>query len=613
MSDLMSFKNNMESLGIPFPSSPTAIGVQPGKPILILLAEGDTVAIRGSGASNTGTVNSPSGLQSYSLLVGATLLIGPFKGVCKIAINGATGAIDALVSSAALTSPMVTSGVNNSLVLRTPDGLLRPLTRRRVRRHGVAADSETAFGEVTLVVTSITDNGDGTATVIKSGSFGSYVGEPIRIYGAPTANLNVMDSKVVAVANSGQTLTITLGGRTHNVVSSAASVIWPKRRSCKNWVAWLEMFCGVTFDTTWCAVPGADSVEINALVNNTTLTEALDYMWVYIGMNDVYSKNKTLAQAYTDITALIDNAASKAEAAGIILIPPRNHNDTGGNPPAWTSAKQAIHIQLNYMLYDYAKRKGLDVIDTWSLANLNKTKTWVIPSTATTDFADPEADFVVDFLHKSIVGAVSLGAKAADVYASRLGTNGWNPAHVQASGASSGNLITDGNFIVDTNADGVPDGYTWVATMTNTVSLVQRTVANDGDGNGKNFVANLTGVGTGTFQKNGFHTAVAAYVGQDVQFRFPFKLTNALGVTSITVTMFGTLPSGNWQVHSSTLDGGTDVLTGDITRPGQALLTAPVTVPAGLTALDIRVIITTTAAQTTAAVLSLWQPDIHPV
>lgn len=100
MSDLMSFKKNMEFLRMPLPSDSSVFGLQAGKAISVMLAEGDAITIKGASALSTGTVNSPNGLQNFSLSAGGSLIIGPFVGRRKIAINVTSGGIDALVSSA---------------------------------------------------------------------------------------------------------------------------------------------------------------------------------------------------------------------------------------------------------------------------------------------------------------------------------------------------------------------------------------------------------------------------------------------------------------------------------------------------------------------------------
>jgi len=115
MSDLMSFKKNMEQLGMPFPSDPSLIGIQPGKATSRMLAEGDAITIKGAAALSTGTVNSPAGLQSYSLAQGSSLIVGPFPGRRKIAITPSTGAIDVTVGAAVLNS-LLAGAIPNQIV-----------------------------------------------------------------------------------------------------------------------------------------------------------------------------------------------------------------------------------------------------------------------------------------------------------------------------------------------------------------------------------------------------------------------------------------------------------------------------------------------------------------
>lgn len=115
MSDLMSFKKNMEFLGMPLPSSPSIYGLQPNKAVYQWLAEGDSITITGLSVSNTGTVYSPSGLQNYSLAKDATLVVGPFSGRSKVSIVGATGSINAVVEKAVLGAALNVSSLVTNL------------------------------------------------------------------------------------------------------------------------------------------------------------------------------------------------------------------------------------------------------------------------------------------------------------------------------------------------------------------------------------------------------------------------------------------------------------------------------------------------------------------
>lgn len=105
MSDLMSFKNNMESLGISFPSTPSIPIILAGKTARIDLAQGDCIVVRGISANSSGTIIGAGQGQNYSLFAGGTVTVGPYIGRQKIVINSTTGSVGADIGDSAPNLP----------------------------------------------------------------------------------------------------------------------------------------------------------------------------------------------------------------------------------------------------------------------------------------------------------------------------------------------------------------------------------------------------------------------------------------------------------------------------------------------------------------------------
>lgn len=470
----------------------------------------------------------------------------------------------------------------------------------RAKTALVAGDSITAIAESSLGITSVTDNGDGTATVVRT-SHSLGVGDPIRITAAPTQALCVMDSAVTTVVDA-NTIKCTLGGRTHGVTSpSGASLYFPYRRGCRGWFNWMESSLGETFRTTWCAVGGATAAQISALVDATTITARADVGFVCIGMNDVYSAGSSFATAQADIKALIAKVRVKSERLVLLTIPPRNSADG-----AWSAGKQAIHTALNRWLYSYGNEIGAVVVDTWRATQNGATYV-----NAAASNPDPDAAFVIDNTHPSMRGAIAIGSAVATALAGVLGTSGWKAAHPAAIGADAGNLLTGSDF-----ATGATVATGWAssdstANMSVAPTLAARTVSADGDACGRNQILTVAyGTATGTastrFRRNDIHALLTP--GTTVQLRVPFSISGATGLVGLELAMFGAVGSNFWLVFGQQQDSNADVVSGDFSG---WLITPPAVVPSGLTDLDVWVRPYITSAQSGNMVLKVWQPELR--
>lgn len=488
--------------------------------------------------------------------------------------------------------------------IRGLDGILRKVGQPRPYTALVVGDSITAFAEATVATTSITDNGDGTATVVTPSAHGLCVGQPIRTNITANQATNVMDSTITSVIST-TSFKIQLGGRTHTLTSAnPPNIIIPLQRWGRGWFNWVEYSLGVSLKTTWCAVGGAASYHISALLDATPVTEAHDLGFVCIGMNDVYSFSQTQVQAQANIKTLIDKTRAKCSLLVIIGIPPRNSADTGN----WTTARQAIHTKLNRWMHQYAQQIGALYFDP--AASTQNGVTYV-DSGAT--YPDPHTAFMYDYTHPSTCGAQAIGFGIASLIGPYVGVKGWKPAHRSQISTDTGNILVNADFSASTS--GVAN--TWAVSgattgLSLTPTVVQRTTGTDGDAVGYNQVFNVnygtvaSGFGLFYFRRNTIQSLLTA--GTTIQWKVPFTVTNSVGLCALELTLNGTLSDGTtWQVYGCGLGGNSLGVPGSFSG---YLITPPAVVPANLSNLDIwiRGIINNT--QTTDVIIKYFQPEL---
>lgn len=493
--------------------------------------------------------------------------------------------------------------VGNIIGLIGPDNLLRKLGFSRAYTMLVAGDSITAFSESTVTATSIVDNGNGTATVVKA-AHGLSPGQPIRMNVTAAQKTNVMDSVILSVIDA-NTFTIQLGGRTHKVVGGGApNYILPWRRASKGWFGHMEERLGVTFKTVWCAVGGATSSQIYDLVVATPLTEIQDIGIVYTGMNDPYN-GLDFPTAQADRKKLIDAVRARSALTVVVAIPPRNSADT----TYWTAARQAVHTKLNRWAHQYAQQIGAIFYDpsgaTWN------GKTYIDPTAAN---PDPYVPYMFDNTHPAHPAAKAVGYGIGDAIQPFMGVKAWKPWHKSQIGADTGNLVVNADW--SSNAGGLPTNWTIVGQTAGTnltTTIVPRSIANgDSDNVGNNAVITFNfGTATGTlaqfsFQRSGIQGLLTP--GSTVQWKMlSVAIQNAIGLLATEITISGIANGLVWQAYSGGLDGNTKPVAGSWTAP---LAAPPVVVPAGLTSANILVRVLYDNTQTTDGTVKFAQPEL---
>lgn len=473
--------------------------------------------------------------------------------------------------------------------------------RFTLRKALLAGDSIAAFAEVYAGVTSVTDNGDGTATVVRS-SHSLGLGDPVRIVAAPSKSMNVMDSYVTQVVDA-NTIKIALGGRTHGVIAaSSPNIVFPLRRSCRGWFNWVEAYLGEMFDTTWCAVGGATASKITTLIDETSIPSDVDIGFVCCGMNNIYAAGQSFSDIQAELAELIIKVRKKSAQLVVLSVPPRNSVDT-----IWSAAKQTVHNKINRWLYGFVKSIGGIYVDTWRSVQGGAT---YVNAGATNP--DATTGMQYDYTHPSMRGAMAIGYDIASRIASGAGVRGYTAAHPSAIGTDTGNLLTGSAF--SNGSGGVATGWAssdTTANMTVTPSLVSRTVAADGDACGQNQIISFSygtasSAGSTRFRLNNFQALLTP--GTKVQFRFPFKLTGAVGLNGLELTMLGARSDSSfWFVMAMNQDSNASVVSGDFSG---YLITPPAIVPPDLTDLDAWVRPYITSAQSSALTLTLWQPEL---
>jgi len=460
-------------------------------------------------------------------------------------------------------------------------------------------DSITAQAEVILAATSVTNNGNGTARVVRT-NHGSDVGDPIRITGANDPVLNVLDSYVTARIDA-NTIDIALVGRRHGVTSgSTPSVTFPLQRAFRGWLMWLEMLRGEMFDSTWCCVGGATTAQLQPLVDNVETQH--DIAFVAVGMNDIYSEGVGLDVLKRRFVEMFSAAAARAVHVVVLTIPPRNSADG-----SWTAGRQTIHTQFNRWLMTYVPNRGGHAVDTWRATANGAT---YVNAGATNP--DPLAAMAFDNTHPNARGAQAFANAVKPVVDALLPGRVWAPAHSAQVGADVSNIFTDSTFATDTA--GVATG--WVvsdstASMVVTPSMVSRTVADHGDAVGRiQRLAVSYGSASGTantrFRRNNFQASVAA--GKRMQMRIPFSVTDAVGLVGLDLSITGTTAAGLFVTAGPVQNSNVGLLTGNFSG---VLMTPIVTVPPGITDLDCWVRPYITSAQSSAVTIDLWHPELR--
>lgn len=188
------------------------------------------------------------------------------------------------------------------------------------------------------------------------------------------------------------------------------------------------------------AVGGQSSTQIAARFKTdiVDLIPKPDHVFLMCGTNDgPTAQNLSLATTRKNINNMCAQAAAAGIPMSIVSAPPRT---VGATQATKTHINRVNRIKRSLALF-------------WGNRFIDVFKDLVDPLTGLY-----KASMSSDGLHPTPVGARVAGASALAQVLNALPT--WSPGFAE-SATDDDNLLTDGLFTVDTNADGVPD--TWSA------------------------------------------------------------------------------------------------------------------------------------------------------
>lgn len=360
------------------------------------------------------------------------------------------------------------------------------------------------FGPITIA--SITDNGDGTATITYDGtnSLQSYVGDLIQVEGHATTKLNVINAPVTAQTISGTkvtALTYTYSGYTYNSLASAGTLyIRLKRRlSDQGAIGIAQFLSGARFrilDTF--AIGGFDSEQMEAQLD-AAIALMPKAICVQVGTNNVYAR----AWAPSRSIASIKRAADKIARAGIVpvfgLILPR----VDGSQNSTTAANLA---PVNSWMRDYLPSVGGYCVDHWG-----RTANGTTFADQASTIGAANSGFLGDGIHPNRQGAWAMGKAWSDVLSQIFPAKNRLRPNLTEATAANGKLFFNNPGLTGTSGTTTAGSGTITGTAptgtsltivsgtpTVTTSQIARTEAADGDAVGNWFRMVITGAGAGT-------------------------------------------------------------------------------------------------------------------
>ena len=200
---------------------------------------------------------------------------------------------------------------------------------------------------------------------------------------------------------------------------------------------------------TTAGVSGETSAQLLARINTDIIGPGItDTLGIICGTNDA-STGVPVATFLANMTAMVD----AAEAAGIavFLCTP---------PPNPSGAQRLLSAKYVQAIRYLASRRDLPVVPLREV--------WIDPTTGGYLASYDNGDGI----HPNSVGRLAAGQAVYNTLAPLLPLGSVNTALFAT--ADSPNMLPNGLFLVDTNADGVPDSYTKTGASI-TVSLVDAT------------------------------------------------------------------------------------------------------------------------------------------
>lgn len=575
--------------------------INAGASSTIALAAGEYLVLDGIGTAQVVSAMPPNvdvSVRRFS--VGAT--VGPFDVAASVrVVAGSQGAVSVDVDGP--------GGSDDGVIDRDEAAAIKWFATGGASSGGLpvmlVGDSNTAFGwDSGPACSAITDNGDGTATISFASSHNWAVGGRITVNSAPESKFNRFSALVTAQVNTNpHTVTYQLDGRSSPVVGATAAntqTLHMGRYSPIGFAPWLEAVSGRRLGYLLAAAGGADSSQALAIYNEA-IPEAraalCSDLVLMIGTNDIFARGWDFATVQASIKALADRIRATFPGRIWWVVPP----PMGSGAAAWSAGKQTVLNRVVRWIWRYAAQIGATPIDSWR--GTQNGLTFVNPAASNPDHS---ANFLgADATHTTNLGALCIARAIAQQWAVvhpalGLGFQGGHGA-VQSQGNALANSRLTGAAGTKTPGGGtiagtVPDSWTVEITSgtgTLTLSSPARTVASDGDADGNELVAVVSGSALTWRLMNtaSIHASVSAGQVRDVY--VPVSIAGAAGLAGVELILFGGKSSGGNENLGMT--GVSQAITGDINL---CLRMPRVLIPAGLTSLSMFVRFTGATAGT---------------
>lgn len=202
-------------------------------------------------------------------------------------------------------------------------------------------------------------------------------------------------------------------------------------------------------------IGGQKAYEVWPRIDVDALSMGGNFCGFTVGSNDSAAAARTPAQFAGDIRLICAAIVSRGQIPILTTLVPY-------------SAHSALMDQYRRFMIDYAADKGWPLVDYYSRL--------VDPASATAGYLS--AYDSGDALHPNFAGKRVMGQALVDALTPYLPP--WSfPSPTMNLAANSGNLLNNSQFLLDSNSDGTPDG--WTKTGSGTVALTTGDTAINGN------------------------------------------------------------------------------------------------------------------------------------
>lgn len=334
--------------------------------------------------------------------------------------------------------------------------------------------------------TSVTYNGDGTATINFAVSQGIAKGDVIGVQGSSDSAYEVFESTVINVVGNSYTYTLSPGAipqlQTDNV--AGINIRYPLRMNAAGAMTVIDALTGKNLRFINAGQNGDTVAIMNARFSRDVAPFARGGRVLFTGgINDAFVAGRTLQQLKSEMIILLKNCIEAGAQLDIVTPFPQWNTRV-----LWTAAKRDVFISFRNFLKQFAADNGLMC---WDWASLSVGATQVQDASISNVDGNPGADMAqADKVHPTSAASYILATKIAQFYNSLYGTGPTigAPRLPTDCGLFSNGLFT-GTGGAAVNGTGQVTGQIannvtvrmMAGTSTANCYLTARTVAADGD------------------------------------------------------------------------------------------------------------------------------------